>query len=302
MKVNIQSSRYNYKFETKDSGIIGVYGISGSGKSSLLDAIAGYNDADNDSQGTISYQGKELTGVIKCSYMTQDPVLFPHWTVLQNLQFVQNHCSTVINHDIIKQLQANDLLDKYPQQLSGGEKQRIAFIRALLQIQRNSIVLLDEPFSALDDKLRSVALQILSQQKNCLIYLVTHKISELYDSADEILYVESGSVKYHDTISKAMSSGVVNLPIASKIILDGKAEVIYANDVSIAYEKNPNSSIINQIPVTITAITAKVKTVLLELSIDKENKLFAEITQESLKRLNLKIQQKVIANFKAVAY
>ena len=317
MKVNIQSKhpQFDYKYNCKNIGIVGVYGISGSGKSSLLQAIAGYND---EVQGCIKFRKKTLFDtnnrhfpkVIKCSYMKQHPLLFAHWSIAENLQFAQNYSNNKQKIDeLLYKLDCHQLLNKRPKQLSGGEKQRVAFIRALLQIEQGSLVLLDEPYSALDGKLRKIALQLLKNYKdNCLIYLVTHDISELYHIADELLYIDSGHIAYQDPIQKAMASGYKNLPIASKINIENKKHVIYADDVSISLSKNPQSSIIHQIAVTITEINAIEKNIILKLklnsNIDEKSQqyLYARITNNSLDKLKLKIQQNVFAHFKASSY
>ncbi|MCF6288669.1 MAG: ATP-binding cassette domain-containing protein [Proteobacteria bacterium] len=297
---------YNYAIQTANSGIVGVYGVSGSGKSSLLDAIAGYDD---EVKGSIEFNGKSISGIIKCAYMNQHPILFEHWTVKQNLEFVKQY-HKIPYDDYMQKLQCVDLLNKYPKQLSGGEKQRIALIRTLIQHNEQNhdchLVLLDEPFSALNRDLRRVALSLLQQQTNCLIFLVTHEISELYEIADELLYIDNGVIEYHGNITEVMAQHYQGLPIASKLTINGVQNIIYANDVSISLEKNPNSSIINQIVATIIAIKDKDNTqettVIVKLEIDKTNILYAEITKNSLNKLGLVTQQKVIANFKAVAH
>lgn len=304
MKVNITSlqPRYHYDFTVANTGIIGIYGVSGSGKSSLLSAIAGYN---NHQQATIQYNNKALHGVIKCSYMTQHPILFSHWTIAENLNFALSYSKNSQSKlaDLVAQLSCLHLLNKYPSQLSGGEKQRIAFIRALILIEDESLVLLDEPFSALDNKLRKVALNLLNQYKNNnLIYLVTHEISELYQVANELIYINQGKVLYHDKIEKAMANNLHKLPVASKIQLDKTKLIIYADDVSISLTKHIDSSIIHQLETTIKEIRCFEDAVILELVLsNSQQKLFAKITKDSLIHLNLQEKQQVIANFKATS-
>jgi len=310
MRVNIHSiaPQFNYSFNTTDVGIVGVYGISGSGKSSLLDALAGYQ---NNLKGSIKFnnsylfntEAKQFSHVIKCSYMRQHPILFPHWTINENLNFALEHSNSKINiNNLLDKLDCKQLSNKYPKQLSGGEKQRIAFIRSLILIKNNGLVLLDEPFSALDKKNRLVAIELLNHyKKKCLIYLVTHKISEIYEIADELLCIKSGTISYHDTISLAMSSGRNQLPIASRITLENKPQIIYADDVSISLQHNPHSSIVHQLDVYISAINIINDVAILQLKTDTQ-RLYAKITKQSLQKLNLTNNIKVVANFKATSY
>jgi len=303
MKVNIASEqpKYNYQFEVADTGIVGVYGISGCGKSSLLDALAGYND---NNQGTITFNNKRLQGIVKCSYMNQHPILFPHWSVQENLNFAIQYSKSNLKQldDLLQKLNCNHLLDKRPNQLSGGEKQRIAFIRALLMIEDNSLVLLDEPFSALHPKLRKVALNLLNDYKKySLIFLITHEISELYQISDNLLYLKEGKIVYQDTTKNAMHSNYENLPLASKVTFDDESHIIYADDVSIGLQKNPQSSIVHQLDSNIQNIDTKDEITILRLKLNNKNILYAKITEDSLKRLNLKQKQQVVANFKATS-
>ncbi len=303
MKVSIQSSqpKYDYQFNVDDKGIVGVYGISGSGKSSLLNAIAGYQD---NVKGVITFNNKALQGIVKCSYMNQHPVLFPHWTVAENLYFALKYSKNSIQlmDELLSTLDCNGLLKQLPSQLSGGEKQRIAFIRALLLIEEGSLVLLDEPFSALDNTLRKTALDLLTPYKHkSLIFFVTHDISELYQLSGNLLYLKDGKIAYQEKTKNAMHSQYGNLPLASKITFDGDKHIIYADDVSISLQKNPQSSIVHQLDSTIQQIKDKDDICILKLKLSNGNMLYAKITKDSLNRLNLKENQQIVANFKATS-
>ncbi|MFK8013521.1 MAG: ATP-binding cassette domain-containing protein [Marinicellaceae bacterium] len=312
MKVNIQSASpyYDYQFSVNDIGIVGVFGISGSGKSSLLRALAGFQekvvgDIQLQSQCLYDSQIKSTRGVNKCSYMSQDVVLFPHWTVTENLDFAESH--TIKNkqatQELIETLECQKLVKKYPHQLSGGETQRIAFIRSLICCRTYPLMLLDEPFSALDERMRNIALNLLNyyKQKN-LIFFVTHDINELYHLADEILSINNGIIQYQNIISQAMSCGAFQLPIASKIKIANKRHIIYADDVSISLSPIKDSSIIHQVPVTIESIRNDNDISNLKLKTGDEQILFASITKHSLMKLKLTQNQAVMANFKATAF
>jgi len=312
MKVNIQSTspQFNYQFEVDDTGIIGIYGISGSGKTSLLRSLAGFQA---DLRGKIEFldstildtENKIYSTVQKCSYMNQDSILFPHWTVAENLDFAEIHSRQESENTsyLVTQLNCHDLLNKYPSQLSGGEKQRVAFIRSLISARTNQLILLDEPFSALDQDMRAKALEILNQFRTThLVFLVTHDINELYHYADELLYINNGKIQYQGNISGAMSDGKFQLPIASKVLINNTIQIIYADDVSISLEPLKNTSIIHQYNVTIIKIDTDKDQSILKLKTAEDQILFAKITSQSLHKLKLTLNQKVMANFKATSF
>lgn len=142
-----------------DAAVIGLFGASGSGKTSILHAIAGLNTPrsglikiqnqtwfDSDQNINLSTQKRHVGLVF------QDAQLFPHKTVKQNLLFGLKHLSQQERHFeadyIIELLKLEHLLQRMPIKLSGGEKQRVALGRALLYSPK--LLLLDEPLSALD--------------------------------------------------------------------------------------------------------------------------------------------------------
>lgn len=313
MRINItcNTPQLNYQYSGKNTGIIGIYGISGSGKSSLLDTIAGYNQ---EATGQVTFRqqslfdSKKRSPINKCNYMRQHPILFSHWNVEKNLQFAQKYSATKKDYkDILKHLGCMHLLNNLPHQLSGGEKQRVVFARSLLQIEHNGLVLLDEPFSALDFKTRHKAWQMLSaHQDHCLIFIATHDIDEIYRYADQFIYIDNGQISYHNDIIQTMSSGFADLPLASRVTIDGHT-IIYADDVSISLEKNPHSSIIHQLAVKIAHINILKDTAIISMEhqLNKSvnhNTVLAKITVNSLKKLQLKPQQQVFACFKASSY
>ncbi len=142
-----------------DASVIGLFGASGSGKTSILHAIAGLNTPrsglikiqnqtwfDSDQKINLSTQKRHVGLVF------QDAQLFPHKTVKQNLLFGLKHLAQQERHFeadyIIELLKLEHLLERMPIKLSGGEKQRVALGRALLYSPK--LLLLDEPLSALD--------------------------------------------------------------------------------------------------------------------------------------------------------
>ena len=162
---------------------VAVVGASGAGKSTLLNLIAGFEYADS---GEIWLNGKNHSKnpphLRPVSMLFQENNLFMHLTVQQNiaLGLQPNLKLNPQQNEQVKQVAdavgLGEFLTRLPTQLSGGQKQRVALARCLLRDQ--PILLLDEPFSALDPSLRQEMLQLLQQlcvQKNLTVLLVTHQ-------------------------------------------------------------------------------------------------------------------------------
>ncbi|MFW6576876.1 ATP-binding cassette domain-containing protein [Acinetobacter baumannii] len=174
-----------------DASVIGLFGVSGSGKTSILHAIAGLNTPrsglikiqdqtwfDSNQKINVSTQKRHVGLVF------QDAQLFPHKTVKQNLLFGFNHSSQQERHFeadyIIELLKLGHLLQRMPIKLSGGEKQRVALGRALLYSPK--LLLLDEPLSALDANHKAEIIPFFQKVKEeikiPMIY-VSHDIQEI---------------------------------------------------------------------------------------------------------------------------
>ena len=181
---------------------VAMVGASGAGKSTLLNLIAGFEYADS---GEIWLNGKNHSKnpphLRPVSMLFQENNLFMHLTVQQNiaLGLQPNLKLNPQQNEQVKQVAdavgLGEFLTRLPTQLSGGQKQRVALARCLLRDQ--PILLLDEPFSALDPSLRQEMLQLLQQlcvQKNLTVLLVTHQPDELQGYVDRILTVENGRI------------------------------------------------------------------------------------------------------------
>lgn len=181
---------------------IAIVGPSGAGKSTLLNLIAGFVLP---TQGNIWLNGENHT----CSAPYERPVsmlfqennLFPHLTVQQNLALGLKTSLklTALEQDQIEQVAdavgLTSFLPRLPNSLSGGQKQRVALARCLLRDK--PILLLDEPFSALDPELRLDMLNLIDElchSKNLTLLLVTHQPSELIGKVDRMLRIENGRI------------------------------------------------------------------------------------------------------------
>jgi molybdate transport system ATP-binding protein len=184
---------------------IGVFGESGSGKTSLLDLLAGVRRA---SQGTIQLNEVHLQSDHvfippdrrAIGYVPQDLALFPHLNVRKNIFYGAKRKSTVpVNgisiERVISTLNLSDHLERRIDDLSGGEKQRVALARAMAS--RPSLILLDEPFSALDPKLRRTGVELVRQLRHEFsipFLVVSHSQDELRSLCDILVEIAAGKV------------------------------------------------------------------------------------------------------------
>ncbi len=188
-------------FSVADGEYFILLGESGAGKSLLLEAIAGLNSIKT---GTLLLDGKDIAnekiqqrGI---GLVFQDQAVFPHLSVKENIAYPLKgkHLTKTEKDKIIGEitelLQISKLLNRRPATLSGGELQRVALARAL--VQKPKVLLLDEPLSATDSKLRS-ELRALLRQINRLgqtIIHVTHDFDEAVSLADRIAIMNQGSI------------------------------------------------------------------------------------------------------------
>jgi len=198
--------------------IIGLVGPSGCGKTTLLNTIAGFI---KQTSGDITLKNNQLPeGVARINnknllapekrhlgMIFQDYALFPHLNVRENIAFgisklskQQQACEIT---KIIDLLKLNGLEQQFPHQLSGGQQQRVAIARALAP--KPSILLLDEPFSNIDARLRNaliIEMRRLLKQLNIAAIFVTHNKDEVFTFADKIAVMSAGSILQLDTPAK----------------------------------------------------------------------------------------------------
>ncbi|WP_341206660.1 ATP-binding cassette domain-containing protein [uncultured Psychrosphaera sp.] len=186
-------------------GIVGIFGDSGAGKSTLLRTIAGM---DTGLKKQIEYKAhwqdqridKLPADQNPCLLQTQQAQLFPNLTVLANLTFVIKHSSWTSScpfslEQVIDWCGIQHLLNQTSTSLSGGEQQRVNLARSLLC--GKPIILLDEPFSALDWNTRTELLSLLVQlQQNYQLYfvIVSHSLKELALTTDNLIVIKNGKV------------------------------------------------------------------------------------------------------------
>ena len=216
--------------------ITALVGESGQGKSSLLNLISGiltpqtahiYDEVqtyvNTENKYNLPLHQRQL------GYVRQTPYLFNHLTVLQNLQYGICERRNQQLNDLIQTFELTPHLKKYPNQLSGGEAQRVNFVRTLLTNPR--VLLLDEPFSALDTRLRQHLGEYLKQLKslNIPILFITHDIEEAVRLSDEILVIHQGKVierhpseqflEAFETLTVARYLGLKNIDEPSQTVI-----------------------------------------------------------------------------------
>ena len=195
-----------------DQTPLGLLGGSGAGKSLILRCIAGLDTPD---RGRIVLNGKVLfdseTGINlpprdrACGFLFQNYALFPHLTIAENIAFAMPSDKSYreIKQEVEKQLISVDLPgigDRYSRELSGGQQQRVALARA--RASQPEIMLLDEPFSALDTYLRDKQEKIL---RNSLIHyqgvtlFITHNLEEAYRVCPNLMVIDRGKAIAHGT-------------------------------------------------------------------------------------------------------
>ena len=200
--------------DSPSQGVTALFGLSGSGKSSLINLVSGLIDPD---EGVISLNDRELFNSAENScvpinqrnigYVFQDARLFPHYTVNGNLRYGMKNTSKDEFNYIVELLGIGHLLKRYPITLSGGEKQRVAIGRALLTDPE--ILLMDEPLSALDlPRKRELMnyLERLSKEINIPILYVTHSLDELLRLAERVVLLTNGKVEAYDVLENIWES------------------------------------------------------------------------------------------------
>lgn len=195
--------------DIKKGEIISILGRSGSGKSTFLNIIAGFEEADN---GYMTLNDKtvfdEHTFIEpqqrKLGFVFQNYALFPHLNVFKNITFGIAHIKKSehkkIVEDVLRLINLSAYENKYPHELSGGEQQRIALARVL--VTKPEVILFDEAFSSIDTVLKASIqkelVQILRSNNTTAIF-VTHDPKEAMAISDRIAFLEKGNILQYDT-------------------------------------------------------------------------------------------------------
>jgi molybdenum ABC transporter, ATP-binding protein len=193
-------------FQSDEHGITALFGPSGAGKSSIINMVAGLQKPDS---GSIFIHGRYLFDSMRginqppeqrnVGYVFQEDVLFPHLSVRSNLLYGQRRNQSsddrVDFDQVINLLGIQHLLPRKPRTLSGGEKQRVSFGRAVLS--NPDILLMDEPLVSLDDARKEELLPFIKELNtrcNIPILYVSHSLEEILTLTNKIIRLENGKI------------------------------------------------------------------------------------------------------------
>lgn len=301
------------------TGITALVGASGSGKTTLLEVIAGLRSHTSvhvqfAGQCWQSKQKSLPLAERRIGLVLQEPSLFPHLTVAENLGYGWQRAQQHFLHwnDVVQQCGLSELLEQKPRQLSGGQQQRVAFARALLA--QPQLLLLDEPFSALDESTRQHFvgyLRQLSEQHRLPVLWVSHQLTDIAEVSDNVVLLQQGQVRNSGPLLAQLRQEPLRSMVAMAVVhtpLLGLAEVaeqrlrIYARDVSLSLQPVPHSSVRNQLWSTIHARheTSCTGELLVELECHGQY-FFALISTAAWQQLELSVGQRVVAHIKAAA-
>ena len=260
------------KFEAGNE-TLALLGASGCGKSMTLRCIAGIVTPD---RGKIILDGVTLFDSEKkinlppqkrhTGLMFQNYALFPNMTVLQNIKSgAKREKDSKIREDMIQstleQFDLKDLVDRYPHQLSGGQQQRVALARIL--VSNPQILLLDEPFSALDSHLRfklEQEVRRVIRQFGKTVLLVSHDRDEVYRMSDSIAIMDSGEIQVIGPRSKVFE----NPGTRKAAILTGCKNISAIERLKDGYVRATDWNMdlfLPDLPLDITAVGVRMKTI-----------------------------------------
>lgn len=328
LKYAVEKGKFSLNVDTEipATGITGVFGESGSGKTTLLRCIAGLEPSGE----ATAIHARQI------GYVFQEPQLFPHLSVQKNIEFGLRRNPRTANpfDDVVGMLEIEDLLDRRPSELSGGEAQRVSIARVLCQSPR--LILMDEPLSSLDERRRNEILPYLDQlhlDSAVPIVYVSHNIEEICRLSDHLIVLDAGEIVAEGHLQEILTR--IDLPqiggrnagavieasdkrydevfdltafhsSAGVILVPGYHEStslrlrIGASDVSLSKVLAESSTILNILPATIESIAEdSPATILLRLAVG-DDMILSRITRRSLQQLHLAVGDEVYAQIKSV--
>ncbi len=303
----------NVDLEIPSGELVALLGPSGSGKTTLLRIIAGLEFADS---GTIRFDGKDISDRTarerRVGFVFQHYALFRHMNVFENIAFglkvrPRQHRPTRTQirskvQELLKLIQLETLAERYPSQLSGGQRQRVALARALAV--EPSVLLLDEPFGALDAKVRLELrrwLRQLHDEIHITSVFVTHDQEEALEVADRVVVMNNGRIEqvgapedvYNHPATPFVYNFLGNVNLFHGRIDDGKAyinekatgHVVYVRPHLLEIDRQPNGG--SHFRARIKHINSAGPLVKVEAVAEWGDPVHIEMSQERFKSLQL---------------
>lgn len=237
----------NFNFALHKNKFVTILGPSGSGKTTVIKLIAGFELAD---EGEITLNGVKVNNLPpnkrEVNTVFQNYSLFPHMSVYENIAFglkMKKKDKAYIDNaveEVLKIIKMEKFADRKPDQLSGGQQQRVAVARAI--VNKPLILLLDEPLSALDEKLRKQMQAELKQMQKDLgitFILVTHDQEEALSISDVVIVVNNGNIEQigspQDIYEKPVNSFVASF-VGELNTLNARVESKNGNNITLTVE------------------------------------------------------------------
>jgi len=322
-------------------GVTAVFGRSGSGKTSVVNAVAGLlqPDAGRIAVGNVVLFDKAAKTQLpphrrRIGYVFQDARLFPHMSVMRNLSYGGSHDA----ERVIDVLGLGELLNRMPAGLSGGERQRVALGRAVMCDPQ--LLLMDEPLAALDAPRKAEILPFIERLRDEVkipMLYVSHDVSEVARLATTLAVIEGGRVTASGPVGTVLSQpetvplvgvraagAVITTKVAGRLLDDGLTELAFsggrivlpgllgvlgqtvriripAQDVILAKEAPKGLSALNILPVIITRIEQGRGPGVAVGLKAGDDHMLARVTRRSALRMDLTVGQQIYAIIKATA-
>ncbi len=310
--------------QVHEGELVALLGPSGSGKTTLLRIIAGLDTPNPNSTTSVVVDGRDILvrrpGERRVGFVFQHYALFRHMTVFENIAFGLRVRPRKLRlpepalrgkvNELLELIQLGRWANHYPLQLSGGQRQRVALARALAI--EPSVLLLDEPFGALDAKVRQELrrwLRALHAKIPVTSVLVTHDQEEALEVADRVVIMNEGRIEqigtpdevFHNPASEFVYSFLGNVNLFHGRVEDGrklldphasgdsptKGQVarVFGRPHELEIERHRSNG--SSVAARIRRIQSAGPIVRIELTTDNENSIFVEMTHERYQRLNI---------------
>ena len=348
VKLNIRRDQFALKADLSFplENMTVCFGPSGAGKTTFLRHLVGL---DKSPKTSVVLDGETLqddksfieTHRRNLGFVDQNPFLFDHLNVEQNIMLSTKNFSTVISKDLLSELKErlkiDNLMSRKVSKLSGGEKQRVAILRSLISLPK--VVLWDEPLAAVGYKQKENLIPYLKNicaKLSIPIIYVTHSIDEILNYSDQIIIINDGEAEFSKNISQTLSKAqipflnrkgigvfldakvirndnrygitIIETGIGQLSIPECKFEVgqrfrvkILSDDVSLTLSKSKDSSISNIFRVKVNKMVTDSKHMKIISLESGSAQIKARITKKSAEILNLKLNDEVFAQIKTVA-